>query len=330
MVPPLVSPLSQIGPKGTKKKSGGFLRPVRPISGQTLSKKISASMDADLDTAPHQVSDPRSFQGGSASRKGGRHSQVGPIRHSEQQPILGWSSHSQMGSLPRRSKDIQALMRRQLPTSPYHSVQDISVLGDVPNGSVTSVDIKPELFSIDSKGISPQGSTRVSPHGSTSVSPHGSTRVSPQESMRLISPEGSHIMAHDHISPQHSRVIVRSHENLKVDPLTGGERSQPKKRYRSVSANPSARPYPTYTDQGLNSVKEPRFDQPIPNGAIHSSEHAHLSHHPHPHHPTDHHHYHTLNQTDGRKSGSLFKQRRHTHSSVQAPQSKTPSNITEL
>lgn len=317
-----------MGSKGMKKKSGGLLRPVRPISGRALSKKISASMDADLDTAARHVIDPRAFQSGSVSRKGGRHAQVGPMH--EQQPILGWSSHSQMGSLSRRSKDIQALMRRQLPTSPYTSVQDISALGDMPNGSVTSVDIKPELFSNDSKRISPQGSTRVSPHGSTSVSPHGSTSVSPHESMRLVSPEGSHVMAHDHTSPQHSRVIVRSHENLKMDPLTGGEVPQPKKRYRSVSANPSARPYPAYADQGLNSVRDPRFDHPIPNGAIHPSEQTYLSHHPHPHHPTDHHYHHTHDQTDGRKSGSLFKQRRHTHSGVQAPQSKPPSHITEL
>ena len=131
--------------------------------------------------------------------------------------------------------------------SPYCSVQDISMAtgldGAKGGGSVTSVDIKPELFNRERRhgrmtesayhrmGVgwdqrtgserSPHGSTGVSPYGSTTVSPHGSRTVSLHGS-RAVSPHMvSDLEGSKFISPSHSRVIRRPQEN-------GGEFPKPK------------------------------------------------------------------------------------------------------
>ena len=212
----LVSPLAHIAPK---KKAGGFLRPVRPISGTGgggLNKKISASVDAHLDS--RLQSQPLPFQ----TVASGRHArgQVGPLHFlSNQQPMVGWGSNSRMGSLPRRSKDIQALMQTHLPTSPYSSVQDISTLNgfDTGKGSITSVDIKHDMFSNDK--TSPQGSNVVSPLGSRVASPHGSARVSPHESMAVSVQGGMRISPHGstRVSPQGS-TTVSPHGSTRISP----------------------------------------------------------------------------------------------------------------
>ena len=382
--PQLVSPLEHIG---GKKKSGGFLRPVRPTSGgAALNKKISSSVDAHLDSSGQfqitpSFQEPRSITSGSHSRKGGHRGQVGEMcYHGNQQPILGWATNSRMGSLPRRTRDIQALMQTQLPiTSPYSSVQDISTLNglDTAAGSVTSVDIKQEMFSNDyvkkpprgsihtspqgsttvsphgSRAVSPHGSTRVSPHGGTRVSPHGSTRVSPHgstrvsphgstrvsphesmtvsphESMQFSSLEGSKVTTRSYMSQQHSREMVKSHENIKVDPISGGEVPKPKRRHhRSISANPATRHYTDHVGQSSEYSHDIQFDQPmIPNGL-----HPHMDHHPHAHTSHRSHHQERLQHTsqekvtsDGRKSG---KNRRHTHAGI--THSQKPSYLTEL
>ena len=234
---PLVSPLAHIG-GGKKKKGGAFLRPVRPISGGgALSKMMSSSVDAHLDSRGQQPpplsfpDPPQTAMSGSYRKGGGHRGQVSPLyNHGDQQPMLGWTSNARIGSLPRRSKDIQALMQKTLPTSPYSSVQDISTLNgfDTAKGSITSVDIKQELFSHEQLGsgqyvggtatpqngrtsVSPHGSRVVSPHGSTRVSPHGSTRVSPHGSTR-VSPHGSRV-----VSP-HGSTRVSPHGSTRVSP----------------------------------------------------------------------------------------------------------------
>ena len=349
---PLMSPLAHIG-GGKKKKGGAFLRPVRPISGGgALSKMMSSSVDAHLDSRGQQPpplafpDPPQTAMSGSYSRKGGGHrGQVSPLyNHGDQQPMLGWTSNSRIGSLPRRSKDIQALMQKTLPTSPYSSVQDISTLNgfDTAKGSITSVDIKQELFSHEqlssgqyvggtatpqngrtsvsphgSRVVSPHGSNRVSPHGSTRVSPHGSTRVSPHGSMQFPLPEGS---TQVHVSPHHSRVFGKSQENLKVDPARVLEPPQSKRHHRSVSANPVIKRRVSDVGQSTEYYNHvTRFDQlMVPNGV-----HPHLDHQTPVH--KSHHHHHTAHETDGRKSG---KTRRHTLSGTSP--SQHPAHVTEL
>ena len=391
MITPLVSPLTQMGLSTSKKKRSGFLRPV--ISGGD--KKISASVDANLDSRAGggqplgllSFQDPsqRTLMSGGypSSRKGsgigGNRSQISAVGNpSNHHPMLGWTSNSRMGSLPRRSRDIQAMMQYQQPvTSPYSSVQDIHHLsadgdGGVNNrGSVTSVDIKHEMFSGDrngrtgqyeNSGTSPHGSTMVTPHGSTMVSPHGSrtvtphgsrtvtphgsrtvtphgsrtvtphgsrtvsphgsrtvtphesrvssahggnkrlsphgsTTISPLQSMHFSSPEGSKV-----ISPYHSRVMEKSHENLKSDLIGGpagggGDILKSKRHHRSISANPMIR------QESSDYYKHNVLDHGmIPNG-------VHL--------PTDHHgnssHNHNIDYTQ-RPLSSTSKTRRHTHS----------------
>ena len=354
----LVSPLAHIGPK---KKAGGFLRPVRPISGAGgggLNKKISASVDAHLDS--RLQSQPLPFQ----TVASGRHSrgQVGPLHFTNQHPMVGWGSNSRMGSLPRRSKDIQALMQTNLPTSPYCSVQDISALNgfDTTKGSITSVDIKHDMFSNDMTSpqgstavsplgsrvasphgstrvsphesmavsghggtrISPHGSTRVSPHGSTTVSPHGSTRVSPHgsttvsphQSMQFSSPEGSKVT-----SLQPSAAMVKSYEDLKADPIMGGEISKSRRRNRSISANPVTRLPVGY--EGRSSDSQPHdslFDPSAMNGGP-ALKHAHKSRRHHRRVSQE------MKPPEARKSGT----RRHTHTGTTSP-SPHPSYLTEL
>ena len=228
-----------------------LLRPVRPISTSGgLNKRISASVDTNLDmrggeqdyATPPLVAAAR-LRGGEGG--GGHRGQVGPRNHGDQahtQPHVGWGGNYRLvGSLPRRSRDIQALMQVHQPiTSPYSSVQDMSVIGGLGGGggggggkgSATSVDIKSELFS-DGRGrgernggeawghgstgvspygsragsgygnrrVSPHGSMGASPYGSTGVSPYGSTTVSPYGS-RTVSPHGSRA-----VSPRQSAII---------------------------------------------------------------------------------------------------------------------------
>ena len=327
----LVSPLTHIASKGSKKKNVGFLRQV--------SKKMSSSVDAHLDSRAQPATsfqhDPRALGGGSYPKKGGHRGQIGQSRpRGDQQPMLGWASNSRMGSLPRRSKDIQALMQTQLPiTSPYSSVQDISALNngyDANRGSITSVDIKQEMFSHDGFKLSPHGSVQTSPHGSTTVSPHGSrvvsphtstrispqgsTRISPHQSMHLPPGEGSKDVSHNHMSQQHSGVMVQSFENLRVEPINGTEISKSRPHHRSVSARTASRHHSGLGVQSSDYQRDTRIDQPmIPNGAHPHTEHRMRTHH-------SHHHHHQeeveVAPVEGRQSGSLFKQRRHTHSGV--------------
>ena len=290
---PLVSPLTQMGVASKKRsKQQILLRPVRPISsGGQLRKKISMSVDTNLDTRAMQDLPPPRVPAGqlySGGVHGGHHH--GNSSSNKQLPGVGWASR--FGSLPRRSRDIQGLMELHQPVmSPYCSVQDISMAtgldGTKGGASVTSVDIKPELFTkageawaYDGIGVSPNGSRvgsaygkrKVSPHGSTGVSPYGSTTVSPHGS-RTVSPDGSRAVSphmvsdlegSKFISPSHSRVIGRPQEN-------GGEFPKPKRRHhRSTSANPAAKVQTSdYYGQAMNGLNH----HEIPNGVHHPPDH---------------------------------------------------------
>ena len=307
-VPPLVSPLAQLNTKSSKK--GGILRPVRPPSGHShRAQKKYASVDANLDSLVIQTHEQFSTAGGSLSRKagagGGNLAQVGPSRYGGE-PQLGWANRSsQIGSLPRKSRDIQALMNAPLPTSPYHSVQDLSGASHAQNGSATSIDLRHELFSSGSsrksphgsttvsphgsravsphgsRTVSPHGSTTVSPHGSKTVSPYGSTTVSPQQSMRLMSPEGSNVLNADAHSPLDSRVVVKSHENLQKDVLNArrgggsGDVLHTKRRRRSASAYPGGRSSVEHQEHAASFGKDTLFERSPQNGIMRPSEHMH-------------------------------------------------------
>ena len=257
--------------------------------------------------------------------------------HYRGEPQLGWASHDQMGSLPRRSRDIQALMKAHLPTSPYYSVQDLSGTSHVQNGSATSIDIRHELFS--------SGSTTVSPHGSTTVSPHGSTTVSPQQSMRFMSPEGSNVLNADAHSPPDSKVTVKSRENLQKDILSGrgvgvgGDVSRMKRRRRSASAYPGARSSQEHQEHAVSSGKDALFKRSPQNGIMHHPEHVHPL-PPHPHHNIGH----SRRGVGGREEGTRGTQergeeggpkigsmyRRHTHSGSHAHSHDAYSDVTEI
>ena len=320
----LISPLTQMGgasssssSKKMKRSKPSYgerlLRPVRPIPASGgLNKRISTSVDMNLDVrggggrgvsqdlpAPLVTGRIHSGVGGGGGGGGG---QVGPHHHDDHThppPQVGWAHNYRVGSLPRRSRDIQALMQQQQPfTSPYNSFQDISVIGGLDGGrgggggkgSITSVDIKTELFSggyggkggeawgHDGVGVSPYGSRvgsgygnrRVSPHGSTGTSPYGSTTVSPHGS-RAVSPRHSTVISplpdpgSRVISPSHSRVIGRPFDN---DGGGGGEVPKSKRRHhRSISANPATKlqnsDYYAHEVNGLH----------YPNGAHHYMDH---------------------------------------------------------
>ena len=351
----LVSPLTQMGVASKKrsKHTSILLRPVRPISGGgPLNKKISMSVDTHLDTrgggGSHDLrgSHDRSHDLPRVGRLGG-HGGHNHGNNKHHQQLLNWASNARVGSLPRRSRDIQGMMEARQPvTSPYSSVQDISLVGGLDGGgrgSVTSVDIKTELFSgaageawgHDGMGVSPNGSRvgsaygnrRVSPHGSTGVSPYGSTTVSPYGS-RTVSPHGSRAMS-PHVmsdglegskvdSPSHSRVLGRPREN-------GGEFPKPKRRHhhhhhhhRSVSANPAIKGQGSdYYAHAVNG-----FDHPgIQNGAHHHQDHP-------P--PPPHHILHMSDELSEVKRSSSGKTGSHTHPSGRGHSADKNSYLTEL
>ena len=327
-----------------------LLRPVRPISTSgELNKRISASVDTNLDI----------MRGGGQDYAtpllvgrldGDARGQVGPrVDHTHTQPHAGWANY-RVGSLTRRSRDIQALMQMHQPiTSPYSSVQDISVIGGLDGGgggggkgSITSVDIKSELFSGGRGGgkggeawghdgtrispyasrvgsgyanrrVSPHGCTGTSPFGSTTVSPHGSRAVSPRQSAvisPLPDPAGAKV-----ISPSHSRVIGRPVENLGEFP-----KSKRRHHHRSISANPATKPPSLdYYSQvnGLDHAGIPNGEHPP-----HRNRHGYVK---PPHHllPV------ANDSSEGRRS-SAGKNRNHTHPGTRDQYPEGQSYLTEL
>ncbi|CAI7988635.1 hypothetical protein GBAR_LOCUS26 [Geodia barretti] len=355
----LISPLSQMGGgasssmKKLKRNKPSYgerlLRPVRPIStGGALDKRTSASVDTNLDmrgggqdyATPPLVG---RLDGDARGHRG----QVGPrVDHTHTQPHASWANY-RVGSLPRRSRDIQALMQMGQPiTSPYNSVQDISVIGVLDGGgkgSITSVDIKSELFSGGRGGgkggeawghdgtrispygsragsgyanrrVSPYGSTGTSPFGSTTVSPHGSRAVSPRQSAvisPLPDPAGAKV-----ISPIHSRVIGRPVENL-------GEFPKSKRRHhrRSISANPANNPpsldYYTHEVNGLDHPGIPNGEHPP-----HRDRHGYVK---PPHHLLP-----VANDSSEVRRSSAGKNRNHTHPGTRDQYPEGQSHLTEL
>ena len=150
------------------------------MSVEHMSRPLSGSVDAQLHIKSKQ---PHTLQNWS-------HAVVAPrnrLKSDGVVPQLGWTGSSRH-TLNGPHADIQALMKMNLPSSPYSSVQEIpqGVLvrygPGADEGSTHSVELKPELFS----------------------HPHQSK-----------------------LSPQASKVaMVKSAENLKVDPISGGEYCQ--------------------------------------------------------------------------------------------------------
>ena len=157
---------------------------------------------------------------------------------------LGWSSSSHFATSAQRKyppADVQALMRMNIPISPYSSVQDIPrqlAAADVEGGSLTSVDLKHEYFN--------------DPHPETvSAIPNGP-------------------------SPQASRTTVRSVENLKVDPITGADISTRKSHRhghhdRSISAKPRPRPQYLNGMPELSTSYNRMDDRQLSNGQVHTN-----------------------------------------------------------
>lgn len=190
---PLVSPLT----KPFKKK--GNLNPIRQKSASLGGKQhLSGSIDAHLHlrgishpTSPHNMA----AVVHPAAQGLSRHHSIGPGT----QVQVGWASSNNFHYPPSRasgSASIQSLMRNGHPPSPYMSIQDDNN-ATADSGSTTSVAIKQELFamSVISGGSTP------SPQG---TSPQASIGPSP------------------HTSNAHFR---SSGDNLKVDPISGGEMS---------------------------------------------------------------------------------------------------------
>lgn len=223
---PLVSPLSLTKPYKRK----GSLNPIRQKSASVGGKHhLSGSIDAQLHlrglshhTSPHGTAVVHPAQALSRHQSFGGHSVP-----------VGWGGSNTFHHSPRASGSatIQNFMQKGLPVSvsPYTSVQDdMRALGET--GSATSVAIKQELFLMPGSGSdSPSSPQGTSPQG---TSPQGSIGPSP------------------HVSKAH----FTSGENLKVDPISGGEISHkrhhpyPKHGHhdnRSMSAKP-ARPHSMY------------------------------------------------------------------------------------
>lgn len=223
---PLVSPLSLIKPYKRK----GSLNPIRQKSATVGGKHhLSGSIDAQLHlrglshpTSPHSTAVVHPAQALS------RHQSFG-----ERSVPVGWGGSNSFHHPPRSSGSatIQNFMRKGLPVSasPYSSVQDDNTHALGETGSTTSVAIKPELFAMPNSNSDSPSPQRTSPQG---TSPQGSVGPSP------------------HVSKAH----FMPGENLKVDPISGGEISHkrhhpyPKHGHhdnRSMSAKP-ARPHSMY------------------------------------------------------------------------------------
>ena len=181
---PLASPLSHLAGKVPKKKSkpGPALNRVprpRSMSVEHMSRTLSGSVDAQLHIKSKQPHTLQNWSHVVAPRN--RLKSDGVV------PQLGWTGSSRH-TLNGPHADIQALMKMNLPSSPYSSVQEIpqgvlfSFGPAADEGSTHSVELKPELFS----------------------HPHQS-KLSPQAS---------------------KAAMVKSAENLKVDPISGGEYRQ--------------------------------------------------------------------------------------------------------
>ena len=185
-------------------KRKGSLNPIRQKSSSMGGKHLSGSIDAQLHM--RGLSHPM----GPHTMSMVHPAPVSSRRQSLGQVPVGWAGTNSFHNAPRAHgmASIQGLMQKGLPTSPYASVQDdLHMTGD--NGSTTSVTIRQEMFTMPVSGSpSPQG---PSPQGSVGPSPHASN-------------------AH-----------VRSGENFKVDPISGGELSH--KRHR---------PYPNQGHTGHN------------------------------------------------------------------------------
>lgn len=242
---------SSSGGSGHKKKLNPLTSRPRSVSSQHA-RYMSASIDTNLhlrtrggqSTAQQQQQHGGRLSYGARSWK--QRAQVGPyndgnalrkmsVDDSGATP-LGWpstpyfSSQNMAQGDRKVPADIKQLMSKNIPISPYSSVQDIphalhSHYQAEPShylpgsGSTTSVEIRQELFSLHSAAHGGGGGGGDSPESHT---PNG------------ISPQAS------------GKNFVTSSDNLKVNPITGAELSQKShhdiyhSHKRSVSAKPTS------------------------------------------------------------------------------------------
>ena len=196
---PIGAPLAQLRPSKRK----GSLKPIRPKSVSLGSRNISSSMDANLHMKTALSSQPGSHtmsvmwppQQQTIAPVGGRRmSTEGPTTAS-----LGWQSanniHRQTLPGTLGPRDIQGLMvASSTPSSAYNSIRDIP-------HEIHQLQVDNDSESAVSVDIQ-------------------SDMFKPRPGM----PQGSG-------SP--SRVLTRSGDNLKVDPISGGEHSQKQHHHRS-------------------------------------------------------------------------------------------------
>ena len=213
---PLVSPLSLTKPFKRK----GSLNPIRQKSASMGGKQhLSGSVDAQLHL--RGLSHPPTPHGMSAAvhpaQALSRHHSVDPRGHVP----IGWSGsnsfHGHSKGSGSAAASIQSLMRHgHQPQSPYTSVQDdMHALAD--GGSNTSVAIKQELFAMPVSGNS-------------TPSPQG---PSPQAS----------------VGPSHAH--FKSGENLKVDPISGGE--MPHKRHHPYTNHTHSHTHSNHHNRSISA-----------------------------------------------------------------------------